>query len=610
MRTNVSVKAMAGALSAAGRRRIAAACTPEEESLVLASMVKSSRTQIVIPMSGFGERFRAAGYRVPKPLIQVDGKAIVEHVVDLFPGETDFLFVCNEDHLAEPSFRMREVLEAACPTGRIVGIPAHRLGPVWAVLSARAFIDPARPVMVNYCDFSCLWDWEDFKDFVEADGCDGAIPAYRGFHPHSLGSTYYAYLRQEGGVVSAIQEKKPWTDDPMSEFASSGGYWFKSGALMEAAFRRVMDEKIQVGGEHYVSLAYIPLLEEGRRVLAYEIPRFLQWGTPQDLDEYKRWSSYFRARSEGASPPRPPVLPGWTVVPAAGLGSRFAEAGWSTPKPLLPVDGLPMIARAASDLPATPSTAVVLRRDMPSAQAASDALSKIRQDLRTVWLDAPTDGQARTVSLALSALGLEVSDEPLTIGACDNGVDCAHERLPALLSEGADVVIWGVRGHPVAVRRPEHFGWIDAAPDGSVRGVSVKLPLSSPRTDPIVIGAFTFKRAKDYVRCAESLYARDGRVNGEFYADSVAAEAIALGLRVVWMEADAFPCWGTPDEYRTYRYWQTCFDAWSGHPYSIRADASLPSAAAVDLATDAPVLRAPRPGPDFPLRPVSVGAPK
>ena len=51
--------------------------------------------QIVIPMSGFGERFRAVGYTVPKPLIRVEGKPIIQHVVEMFSAEDDFIFICN-----------------------------------------------------------------------------------------------------------------------------------------------------------------------------------------------------------------------------------------------------------------------------------------------------------------------------------------------------------------------------------------------------------------------------------------------------------------------------------------------------------------------------------
>jgi len=43
--------------------------------------------KIIIPVSSFGERFRRVGFQMPKPLIEVDGKLIIEHVVNMFPGE-------------------------------------------------------------------------------------------------------------------------------------------------------------------------------------------------------------------------------------------------------------------------------------------------------------------------------------------------------------------------------------------------------------------------------------------------------------------------------------------------------------------------------------------
>jgi len=66
--------------------------------------------QIIIPMSGFGERFRRAGYTVPKPLIEIDGKPVIAHVIDMFPGEQDFIFICNQDHLSNPDYRMEDIL--------------------------------------------------------------------------------------------------------------------------------------------------------------------------------------------------------------------------------------------------------------------------------------------------------------------------------------------------------------------------------------------------------------------------------------------------------------------------------------------------------------------
>jgi NDP-sugar pyrophosphorylase family protein len=90
--------------------------------------------QIVIPMSGFGERFRAAGYTIPKPLIEVEGKPIIQHVVEMFSNEDDFIFICNEDHLLNPEYKMKAILQDIALNSSIVSIKPHKLGPVYAVM--------------------------------------------------------------------------------------------------------------------------------------------------------------------------------------------------------------------------------------------------------------------------------------------------------------------------------------------------------------------------------------------------------------------------------------------------------------------------------------------
>lgn len=72
-------------------------------------------------MSGFGERFRRAGYQVPKPLIEIEGKPIIAHIIDMFPGEQNFIFICNQAHLDEAGYSMETILKAYCPTGRNSG---------------------------------------------------------------------------------------------------------------------------------------------------------------------------------------------------------------------------------------------------------------------------------------------------------------------------------------------------------------------------------------------------------------------------------------------------------------------------------------------------------
>ena len=80
------------------------------------------------------------------------------------------------------------------------------------------------------------------------------------------------------------------------------------------------------------------------------------------------------------------------------------------------------------------------------------------------------------------------------------------------------------------------FGWIDAD-EGLIRSISVKVPLATPETDPVVLGTFTFRDAEQFRRVAGRLLDRNGRVGGEFYIDSCINDAIALGLQCHLFEA-------------------------------------------------------------------------
>lgn len=540
--------------------------------------------QIVVPMSGFGERFRRAGYTVPKPLIEIEGKPLIAHVVEMFPGETNFIFVCAESHLNEPRFRMEAILHDICPTGRIVGIAPHKLGPGHAVQWAAHLLDPLQPVVVNYCDFSCYWNWNHFKWFVRAATCDGAIPAYRGFHPHSLGSTNYCYIREMDGWAIDLQEKQPFTNDRMREFASSGTYYFATAQIMKDGLRAAMQADLSIDGELYVSLAYKPMLEQNRSVAVYELQHFMQWGTPEDVAEYNYWSRAFRGLI--AQPQVVSDADGAIIVPTAGAGQRFSNEGYAQPKPLIPVSGKSMVAQACGDLPPARRRVFVVRADMPGYEDVANELNHLYPNSIMKTVDRVTEGQACTAMLGLDALEREVGDTagPITIGSCDNGALYALAAYRRLIDDpNTDVIVWGIRGYANAVRHPRMYSWIDSLGD-VVRSISVKTPLEAPESDPVVLGTFTFRRPEHFRRAVSRLIARDGRANGEFYIDSCINDAIALGLNCRLFEVDSYLCWGTPNDLRTFEYWQSCFHKWAGHPYRLELDSRVARAQIAALA--------------------------
>lgn len=247
--------------------------------------------KIVIPMAGHSRRFKEAGYDRPKPFIMIDGRPMIQAVCRMFSPTDEFIFICNRAHLLNDD--CRKILQRTTPIYHIVEVDPHEYGPVYSSLQAEKYIaDENEPVIITYCDFTMQWDYRHF--LFKAAQYDGAIPVFRGFHPASLGDTYYAYVKADEKLeMVELREKQSFTDNRVEEFASTGVYYFDSWKTFRYYSNKVLAEKSTVGSEYYCSLLYDPMVQDGLRVCLFEVEKFICWGTPEDLEEYFFWSEYF-----------------------------------------------------------------------------------------------------------------------------------------------------------------------------------------------------------------------------------------------------------------------------------------------------------------------------
>ncbi len=101
----------------------------------------------------------------------------------------------------------------------------------------------------------------------------------------------------------------------MEEYASAGGYYFKKGEYVKRFFKELVERNIDCNGEYYVSLVYNLMMNQNLPIYIYELKHFLQWGTPEDVEEYQSWSDYFRFEANR----RPShQMKGTLLVPMAG----------------------------------------------------------------------------------------------------------------------------------------------------------------------------------------------------------------------------------------------------------------------------------------------------
>jgi NDP-sugar pyrophosphorylase family protein len=254
--------------------------------------------KIIIPMTGYGSRFATAGYKDLKPFINVQGKPIIQWIIEgMYSNEKNILFICRKEHL-DNNMIMKEKLYKIAPYSEIFIIDDWiKKGPVFDVLRAQEKIDDDEAVIINYCDFYMTWDYEKFKKEVVERGCDGCVPCYTGFHPNLIPqkNLYASCFTDENDNLIEIREKYSFDVDKTKSKHSPGVYYFKNGSILKKYCQKFIDSNEKINGEFYASLVYNFMVKDGLKVwVPTNVNKFCQWGTPEDMQEYLFWTNVVR----------------------------------------------------------------------------------------------------------------------------------------------------------------------------------------------------------------------------------------------------------------------------------------------------------------------------
>ena len=509
--------------------------------------------QLIIPMSGQGNRYRKAGYTQPKPLIPVSGEPMIKRLMSNFPAHWETHFIMAENHRETD---LPGVLDAIRPNSHLSYVPVHTKGPSFALKDYLSGLDSQSPVLVSYCDYGMVWDPAAFERFVRDSECDACLVSYRGFHAHYLSETMYAYARMDDERCVEVKEKGCFTDNRENEFASCGAYYFRTAKLLEKAIDFQIERELELGGEYYTSLTVQALLENepDSHVRIFEIPGFFQWGTPEDLQNFEYWEKTYRAFNKNVGKKKKTTVD-QILLPMAGLGSRF-KADFKPVKPFIPVIGEPMFTQAIKSLPPAQKTAVVLLEEH------LDEAQNHAAGFHFVSLPETPSGQALTCEAGLEALEAQKS---LIVSSCDHGIVLDTEKWNRFAEDpDCDAAIFTVNHFPGAARTPKSYAYVvpekseDAFP--LVSQVSVKVPVSeTPINDNVLVGTFWFKEAALMQKGIEELVQQDIRVNGELYLDSIFSLLADAGHKIRMIPLEGYIGWGDPDSLAESLYWYEIF---------------------------------------------------
>jgi len=224
------------------------------------------------------------------------------------------------------------------------------------------------------------------------------------------------------------------------------------------------------------------------------------------------------------------------LIPMAGAGSRFTQAGYTFPKPLIEVNGTPMIQVVVQNLNVDAHYIFLVQKEHYEKYNLKQMLNLIAPNCDIVQVDGITEGAACTTLLAKELID---NDEPLLMANSDQFVEWnSNECLYAFTADNIDGGIVTFKAtHP-------KWSFAKIGDDGFINEVAEKNPIS----DNATVGIYYWKKGSDYVKYAEQMISKNIRTNNEFYVCPVFNEAIQDGKKIRNKEIDGMWGLGTPED--------------------------------------------------------------
>jgi len=228
------------------------------------------------------------------------------------------------------------------------------------------------------------------------------------------------------------------------------------------------------------------------------------------------------------------------LIPMAGAGSRFQQAGYTFPKPLIDVKGKPMIQLVVENLGIDANFIFVVQKEHREKYNLDTLLNLIAPNSKVVEVDGLTEGAACTALLAKEYID---NDNPLFFANSDQFVEWDSTEFMYKMNEtDADGGIVSFRAtHP-------KWSFAKINESGLVTEVAEKNPIS----DIATVGYYYWKKGSDFVKYAEDMIEKDIRVNNEFYVCPVFNQAIEDGKEIRTFDIPKMWGLGTPEDLKYY----------------------------------------------------------
>ena len=232
--------------------------------------------KILIPMAGEGSRFLKEGYAFPKPLIDVDGKPMIQTVVENLQFDAEYIFLVRKEHL-EKYAGLRNTLDRISDGKfKIVEVDKLTEGAACTALLAKEHINTDEDILIANSDQIIDYRPENFLVMKNMTTVDGIIFTFNAVHPK------WSFIKVNNlGFVTEVVEKIP-----ISNIATCGIYWYRRGKDFVQSAESMIAKKLRVNNEFYVAPVYNEMIQNEKKIIPFFVQHMHGIGTPEDLNFY------------------------------------------------------------------------------------------------------------------------------------------------------------------------------------------------------------------------------------------------------------------------------------------------------------------------------------
>jgi dTDP-glucose pyrophosphorylase len=232
--------------------------------------------KILIPMAGQGSRFATEGYTFPKPLIDVDGKPMIQKVVENLNFSAEFIFLVRKEHIRKYEGLSDTLHRITGGQAKIVEVEGLTEGAAFTALLAKEHINTDEDLLIANSDQVIEYRPENFLTMKNMTTADGIVFTFNAVHPK------WSFAKvDDAGFVTQVAEKVP-----ISNIATCGIYWYRKGKDFVEAAESMIAKNIRVNNEFYIAPVYNEMIGVGKTVIPFFVQQMHGIGTPEDLQTF------------------------------------------------------------------------------------------------------------------------------------------------------------------------------------------------------------------------------------------------------------------------------------------------------------------------------------